>query len=95
MLFRSQTNKSEATYFAELNLWSVDIPTAELAAHSEVEFTFSWKREKRWEGRNFCVEVVENATSDDSAPALSTESIPLKEASINSNRPEQSLTPVH
>jgi hypothetical protein len=41
------------------------------------------------------VEVIENAASDNSTPALSTESIPLKEASINSNRPEQSLTPVH
>jgi glucoamylase len=91
----ARTNESEATYFAELNLWSVDLFTAKLAAHSQVEFTFFWKREKRWEGSNFCVEVVENAASDASTPVPSIESIPLKEASINSNRPEQSLTPVH
>jgi hypothetical protein len=60
-----------------------------------IGFTFFWNREKRWERRNFCVEVVENAASDASTPVPSIESIPLKEASINSNRPEQSLTPVH
>jgi glucoamylase len=87
-----QPNESEATYVGDLNLWFADLPTVELAAHSQVEFTFSWKREKRWEGRNFCVEVVENAASDESTPAQSTENVPLNEVS---NRSEQRLTPVH
>jgi hypothetical protein len=88
----AQTNESEAIYFADLNLWSVDLFTAELAAHSQVEFTFFWKREKRWEGRNFCVEVVENAASDESTPAQSTGNVPLNEVP---NRSEQRLAPVH
>jgi hypothetical protein len=87
-----QRNESEAQYVGDLNLWSVDLPTAELAGKSQVEFTFFWTREKRWEGRNFRVEVVENAVGEHSIPAQSTESVPLQEVS---NRSEQSPTPVH
>ena len=41
-----------------LNLWFVDFPTAALAAHSVIEFTFFWKQEQRWEGRNWQVKVL-------------------------------------
>ena len=88
-------NESEANHVGDLNLWFVDLPTAELARESQAEFTFFWKREKTWEGRNFRVEVVENTAGEQSTPALSTESVPLKEASINSSRSEHSPTPVH
>ena len=57
-----QTNQSEANYVNGLNLWFVDLPTAELAGKSQVEFTFSWKHDQRWEGRNFRVQVIENAS---------------------------------
>jgi glucoamylase len=87
-----RSNESEANHVDDLNLWFLDLPTAELAGESQVEFTFFWKREKTWEGRNFRVEVVENAAGDQSTPAQSTESVPLKEVS---NRSEQSPTPVH
>ena len=40
-------------------------------AKSQVEFTFSWKREKRWEGRNVRVEVFENAAGEQSTAAQS------------------------
>src|SRR5438309_5371057 len=56
-----RTNESQTTHVSDLDLWFVDLRTAELAGKSRVEFTFFWKREKRWEGRNFRVEVVENA----------------------------------
>jgi len=85
-------NESEANHVDDLNLWFVDLPTAELAGESQVEFTFFWKREKTWEGRNFRVEVVENAPGEQSTPALSTESVPLKEVSTRS---EHGPTPVH
>lgn len=39
-----QTNHSEGNYLDGLNLWFVDLPTAELAGKSQVEFTFSWIR---------------------------------------------------
>jgi hypothetical protein len=87
-----RSNESEANHVDDLNLWFVDLPTAELTGKSQVEFTFFWTREKRWEGRNFRVEVVENTAGEQSTPAQSTESVPLKEVS---NRSEQSPTLVH
>jgi glucoamylase len=86
-----RSNESQANYVDELNLWFVDFPTAELAGESPVEFTFFWKREKRWEGRNFRVEVVENEADEQSPPAQLTKSVPLQEGS---NRSKQSPTPV-
>jgi glucoamylase len=56
-----QTNRSETNYIDGLNLWFVDLPTAELAGKSQVEFTFCWTREQRWEGRNFRVQAIEKA----------------------------------
>ena len=73
-----RTNESQTTHVSDLDLWFVDLRTAELAGKSRVEFTFFWKREKRWEGRNFRVEVVENAAGELSTPAHSTESVPLQ-----------------
>ena len=87
-----RSNESEADHLDDLNLWFLDLPTAELTGKSQVEFTFFWTREKQWEGRNFRVEVVENAAGEQPTPAQSTESVPLKEVS---NRSEQSPTPVH
>ena len=87
-----RSNESEANYVDGMNLWFVDLPTAELADKSQIEFTFSWKREKRWEGRNFRVEVVEKAADEQSSAARSTEGVPLQKVS---NRSKPSPTPVH
>jgi len=87
-----RSNESEADHLDDLNLWFLDLPTAELTGKSQVEFTFFWTREKQWEGRNFRVEVVESVAGEQSTPAQSTESVPSKEVS---NRSEQSPTPVH
>jgi hypothetical protein len=87
-----QRNESEANYVGDLNLWFVDLPTVELTSKSQVEFTFFCTREKRWEGRNSRVEIVEKAGSEQSPPAQSTKSVPLQEVA---NRSEQSPTPVH
>jgi glucoamylase len=62
-----QTNESKANYVDGLNLWFVDLPTAELAGKSQVEFTFSWKRDQRWEGRNFSVQVIGSAPGQQSS----------------------------
>jgi glucoamylase len=87
-----QTNESQTTHVSGVSLWFVDLPTAELPGESQVEFTFFWKDEKRWEGRNFRVQVVENAAGEQSPPARSNESVPLQEVS---DRLEQAPTPVH
>jgi hypothetical protein len=41
---------------AGLNLWYVELPTAEMPILTQVDFTIKWP--DRWEGRNFCVEIV-------------------------------------
>jgi glucoamylase len=86
-----QTNESKANYVGDLNLWFVDLLTEKLVPKSIIEFTFYWQREKRWEGRNFRVEVVENAAGGQSIPAQLTEGVPMKEVS---NLSEQSPIPV-
>ncbi len=42
-----------------LGLWFADLPTAQLAGPGPVEFTFFWKADRRWEGRNFSVAIGE------------------------------------
>jgi len=88
----NRSNESQANCIDGLNLWFVDLPTVQLPAESQVEFTFFWKREKRWEGRNLRVDVFENPAGEQSSPAHSTENVTLKEVL---NRSEQSPTPVH
>jgi glucoamylase len=70
-----QTNESHANYVDDLNLWFADLPTAELAGKSQVEFTFSWTRDQRWEGRNFRVQVIENAPGEQSFPNALTKTV--------------------
>ncbi|PYK98999.1 MAG: hypothetical protein DME19_10285 [Verrucomicrobia bacterium] len=41
-----------------LNLWFVDFATAELPVGSVISFTCFWKRDQRWEGRNWQVSVL-------------------------------------
>ena len=52
------TNQTDTIHEAGLNLWFVDFPTAEWADNSEIEFTFFWKHDQRWEGRNWRVSVL-------------------------------------
>jgi hypothetical protein len=53
-----QTNKSETLHQEKLNLWFTDFPTAEWAVGSVFAFTIFWKRDQRWENRNWEVSVV-------------------------------------
>src|SRR5215469_8840859 len=62
-----QTNESEANYVHGLSLWFVDLPTTELAGKSQVEFTFSWKRDQRWEGFYFDTQTTEKLPNEQSA----------------------------
>jgi glucoamylase len=53
----ARTNRSDTTHESGLNLWFADFPTAEWPAGSVFTFTSFWKRDQRWEGRNWQVSV--------------------------------------
>jgi glucoamylase len=54
----AHTNQADTLHEAGLNLWFADFPTADWATDSIVEFTFFWKRDQRWEGKNWQVSVL-------------------------------------
>nr|MBP8257928.1 hypothetical protein [Opitutaceae bacterium] len=49
-----------------LQTWHADLPADNLVSGSVIEFTFHWKRDGKWEGRNFSVAVVETGASQSS-----------------------------
>jgi glucoamylase len=53
----ARTNRSDTTHESGLDLWFADFPTAEWPAGSVFTFTSFWKRDQRWEGRNWQVSV--------------------------------------
>jgi glucoamylase len=54
----ARTNRSDTAHESGLNLWFADFPTAEWPAGSVITFTCFWKRDQRWEGRNWQVGVL-------------------------------------
>ena len=54
----AHTNHTDTNHEAVLNLGFVDFPSADWPENSSVEFTFFWKQEHRWEGRNWKVKVL-------------------------------------
>ena len=54
----THTNQSDTTLESGLNLWFADFSTAKWSADSVITFTFFWKRDQRWEGRNWQVSIV-------------------------------------
>jgi glucoamylase len=54
----ARTNQSGTTHETELNLWFADFPTAQWPSPCVMAFTFFWKRDQRWEGRNWQVAVL-------------------------------------
>jgi glucoamylase len=53
----TQSNESQTTRQDELNLWFADFPSTEWPAGSVLAFTVFWKREQRWEKRNWQVRI--------------------------------------
>ena len=51
------TQCSEAKASRPLNLWFTDLPTGDCAGGSRIEFTFFWKSDQRWEGRNYSIAI--------------------------------------
>ena len=56
-----QTTHDLDTQDTGLGVYSVDLPTADLAPGSTVLFTFFWRQAHRWEGADFKIEVVNEA----------------------------------
>jgi hypothetical protein len=54
----ARTNLLDTIHESRLNLWFADFPTADWAAGSVLTFTFFWKRDQRWEGRDWQVSVL-------------------------------------
>ena len=53
----ARTNRTDTIHESGLNLWFADFPTAEWTGGSVITFTCFWKRDQRWEGRNWQVNV--------------------------------------
>ena len=54
----ARTQRLETSHESELNLWFADFPTAEWPQGSAFAFTFFWKPDQRWEGRNWQVSIL-------------------------------------
>jgi hypothetical protein len=53
-----RTNESQTKLQDTLSLWFADFATAEWLVGSVFAFTIFWKRDQRWENRNWQVAVV-------------------------------------
>lgn len=49
------THSVDTTTDSTLNLWFADLPVENCPAEAAIEFTFFWKQDQRWEGRNYSV----------------------------------------
>jgi glucoamylase len=54
----ARTNLLDTIQESSLNLWFADFPTADWAAGSAFTFTLFWKRDQRWEGRDWQVNIL-------------------------------------
>jgi glucoamylase len=52
------TKRTDTTHQSELNLWFAEFPTAQWPIGSVLTFTFLWKRDQRWENRDWQVSLV-------------------------------------
>jgi len=53
----ARTNESDTSHESTLNLWFADFPTEDWPEGSALTFTLFWKRDQRWEGRTWRVDV--------------------------------------
>ena len=54
----ARSNLLDTIYESRLNLWFADFPTGDWPVGSMLTFTFFWKRDQRWEGRDWQVNVL-------------------------------------
>jgi GH15 family glucan-1,4-alpha-glucosidase len=56
----ASTNTLDTINNSTLNLWFADLSTEHCSGSAMIEFTFFWKQNQRWEGRNYSVAVSES-----------------------------------
>jgi glucoamylase len=56
----ASSTEVETTPVRKLNLWFADLATNELAGGSAAGFTFFWKGARKWEGRNWRIDVQQS-----------------------------------
>jgi len=54
----AHTNRVDTLHENGLDLWFADFPTSKESAGSAILFTILWKRDQRWEGRNWQVSIL-------------------------------------
>jgi glucoamylase len=54
----TRPNLLDTLHESRLNLWFADFPTAEWPPGSVLTFTFFWKPDQRWEGRDWQVSIL-------------------------------------
>jgi glucoamylase len=54
----ASSNLLDTIHQDKLDLWYADLPTADWAAGSTLSFTFFWKQDQRWEGREWQVKIL-------------------------------------
>jgi glucoamylase len=54
----AQTNETDTIHQSELDLWFADLPTADIAPGSVLALRIFWKRDQRWEDRNWQINVL-------------------------------------
>jgi glucoamylase len=54
----ARSNLSDTIHENRLDLWFADFPTADWPAGSVLTFTFFWKRDQRWEGRDWQISIL-------------------------------------
>ena len=52
------TNHTDTAHESGLNLWFMDFPSSGWDVNTVIEFTFFWKHDKHWEGKNWHVTVL-------------------------------------
>jgi hypothetical protein len=56
----ARSKQSQTIHQCELDLWFADFPTADTPPGSALTFTLFWKRDRRWEDRNWQVSILLN-----------------------------------
>jgi glucoamylase len=54
----ARSNLLDTIHEGKLDLWFADFPTTDWPADSTLTFTFFWKRDQRWEGRDWQVKIL-------------------------------------
>jgi hypothetical protein len=54
----TRSNLLDTIHESQLDLWFADFSTADWPAGSVLTFTFFWKRDQRWEGRDWQVSIL-------------------------------------